>query len=196
MAIARRVALPTRVLALSAAALLGGALVTGCSSSSTSTTETSSGSAAATAAASSAAVGLTIADPWVKAQPSNMTGFFGVITNNTDKDVIIQEGSSDVATMVEMHEMAMIDGEMKMRKKEGGFTIPAHGKHELKPGSDHIMLMGLKSPIAAGQSVTITLKTTDGQEVTASGVGKTIAGGNETYAPGSGSPSMTMSSSS
>jgi copper(I)-binding protein len=190
-----RAALPARALTLSAAALLGGALVTGCSSGSATTTD-SSGSAVVTATASSAAAGLTIADPWVKAQPNNMTGFFGVITNNTDKDVTIQEGSSDVAGMVEMHEMAMVDGQMQMRKKEGGFTVPAHGKHELKPGGDHIMLMGLKSPIAAGQSVTVTLKTSDGQEIKATGVGKTIAGGNETYAPGSGSPSMTMSSSS
>ena len=188
--------MPSRTLALSAVALLGGALLTGCSSSSSTATGTSSGAASASATTSSAAAaGLTVADPWVKAQPMNMTAFFGVLTNNTDKDINIVGGSSEVATSVETHEMAMIDGQMKMRKKAGGFVIPAHGTHVLKPGSDHIMLMGLKSPVTAGQSVTIKLKTADGQEITVVGVGKTIAGGNEKYAPGSASPGMSMSAS-
>jgi copper(I)-binding protein len=198
---ARRSALPARALALSAAVVLGGALVTGCGSSSSGAA--SSGSAAAATSSPSSTAALALTDPWVKAQPQNMTGFFGVLKNNTDKDVTIVSGTSSVSEMVEMHEMAMVDGTMKMRKKDGGFVVPAHGSLELKPGSFHVMLMGLKTPIVAGQSVNLTLKTADGQEITATGVGKTIAGGNESYAPGgsmspgmSGSASMSMSASS
>lgn len=194
MTAARRFAPPARALALSAAVVLGGALVAGCGSSASSAATSSAASSPASAGAtSSSSAGFTVVDPWVKAQPQNMTGFFGVLTNNTDKDVTIVGGSSDVAGMVETHEMAMVDGQMQMRRREAGFTVPAHGTHVLKPGSDHIMLMGLKSPVTAGQKVTLTLKTADGQEITVSGVGKTIAGGNESYAPSGASPGMSMS---
>ena len=46
--------------------------------------------------------------------------------------------------------MSMTDGVMKMREMAGGLDIAAGGKVELKPGSYHLMLMGLKQPITAG----------------------------------------------
>lgn len=194
MTTVRPTVLPARALALSAAVILGGALVAGCGSSGSTTS--SSTTAAPTPASSPSTATLAVVDPWVKAQPSNMTGFFGVLKNSTDKEITVVSGSSPVAGTVEMHEVAMVDGAMKMRKKEGGFVVPANGSLELKPGGNHIMLMEIKNPITAGQSVAITLTTADGQELSATGVAKTIAGGNESYASDGPSPSMTMSASS
>jgi len=44
--------------------------------------------------------------------------------------------------------------------------IPAQGKAELKPGSSHIMLIGLKRDLKAGDRVTMTLQFEVAGEVT------------------------------
>lgn len=191
---ARRSVLSARTLALTSAVLLGGALLAGCGESSSSTEASSTPAASSTATAASNAA-LTLADPWVKAAPSGMTALFGTLKNPTASDIVVISGSSPVASMVEMHEVAMVDGAMKMRPKDGGFVVPAGGSHELKPGHDHVMLMGLKGPVAAGQTVTVTLQTKDGAPVTVTAVAKDFAGGNETYAPSSGGMSMSPSAS-
>ena len=51
--------------------------------------------------------------------------------------------ASDVAGKVELHEMAVTDGVMKMRELENGIDIPAGETVSLKPGGLHIMFMGL-----------------------------------------------------
>jgi copper(I)-binding protein len=82
----------------------------------------------------------------------------------------------------------MADGKMQMRPKAGGFTVPARGTHELKPGGDHIMFLELTGPVRPGADVAITLTLSDGSTVAFTAVGKEFAGGNESYAPGSGMP--------
>jgi copper(I)-binding protein len=85
---------------------------------------------------------------------------------------------------------------MKMQPKAGGFVIPARGRHELEPGGDHIMLVGLTAPVKAGESVEFTLTLKDGATVQFSAVAKPFAGGNESYDPGlqtGGMPSATPS---
>jgi len=89
----------------------------------------------------------------------------------------------------------MVDGKMAMRPKDGGFTIPAKGSHEFKPGGDHLMLMDVKTPVKPGDEVTFTLTLKDGSTVKFTALGKDFAGGNESYQPGMGSASaspMTM----
>ena len=46
---------------------------------------------------------------------------------------------------------------MQMREVTGGVAIPAGGSVTLKPGSYHVMLMGLKKPLVVGQSIPLTL---------------------------------------
>ena len=70
--------------------------------------------------------------------------------------------TSAAVTDVELHEIAMPDGKMVMRPKKGGFVIPARGTHELEPGGDHIMLMGLAAAVKPGDEVAFTLKLADG----------------------------------
>ncbi len=129
--------------------------------------------------------GVEMHDAWVKAADGEMTGSFGMLHNHGDKDVTVVSGSSSVAGMVELHEVAMVDGTMKMRPKEGGFVLKAGGSYELAPGHDHVMLMGLKEPLKSGTSVEITLKLSDGTSVTYTAPVKTFEAGNETYQPGS-----------
>ena len=180
--------------------LLAGGLavaLAGCGSSSSATTPTAatSTSASSTAGTSSAAAGLSLEDGWVKAAPSGMTAIFGILTNPTGQDITVVSGTSPVAGMVQLHEVVTVNGTSTMRPKTGGIVVPAHGSHELKPGGDHIMVMDLRQPIKAGDTVTATLTLKDGVTVQVSAIGKDFAGANETYAPSgagmSGGMSMT-----
>lgn len=95
-------------------------------------------------------------DPWVRATvaPQKATGAFMQLTSAQAAKVVA--ASSPVAGMVEIHEMKMDDGVMKMRAVDA-LPLPAGQAVALKPGSYHVMLMGLKAPIKAGEVVPLTL---------------------------------------
>jgi copper(I)-binding protein len=177
-----------RGLAVLALTVVSAGLLAGCGSSDDASTSTPS---ASPAVSQSAATAVSITDPWIKAADKGMTAAFGTLVNNTDKPLTIVSATSDVS-MMELHEMLMKDGKMIMRPKESGFTIPAGGKHELSPGGDHIMFLDVKTPVKAGDEVTITLKLSDGSSVPFTAVGKPFSGAEESYDPGmhmSASPS-------
>jgi copper(I)-binding protein len=58
---------------------------------------------------------------------------------------------------VEVHEMTMTDGVMKMRKLESGLEIKPGESVELKPGGYHIMFTGLREGLKQGQGLEGTL---------------------------------------
>jgi copper(I)-binding protein len=192
-----------RTAVLAAAAVLGVVAVTGCSSSSdtatSSSTSATSGSAVATGRPSAGAT-LILADGWVKAAPSGMTALFGTLENTGSAPVTVTGGSSSAAGMVELHEVVMVAGELKMQPKAGGFVIEAGGTHQLAPGHDHIMLMGLERAVKPGDQVTVDLMLDNGSTVSVSGLAKDFAAGNERYQPtpgrSSGMASGTASNSS
>lgn len=169
-----------RILAASGAAVLSIGLLSACASDTTATDP-------ATTPAAAGACALTVADTWVKAQDKDMTGAFGVFTNPSDADIAITEASSPSAGMMEIHEVVDKDGAMVMQPKEGGVVVPAGGSAELKPGSDHLMLMKLPAPIEAGDEVEITVVCDTGGSVTWTSVAKPFEGGAETYVPAEGS---------
>jgi hypothetical protein len=135
--------------------------------------------------------GLTITDPWVKAADTGMTAAFGILENPTGTDVRIVSASSDAAATVELHEMAMgDDGTMVMRPKEGGILVEAGSSHELAPGGDHIMLMGVTEPIEPGDEVTLTLTAEDGSTLEVTAPARTFSGADENYEGGAGTGDM------
>ena len=101
-------------------------------------------------------------DPWVRATvaPQKATGAFMQLTSAKPAKVVA--ASSPVAAMVEIHEMKMDDGVMKMRAVDA-LPLPAGQTVALKPGSYHVMLMGLKGQIKAGETVPLTL-TVEGED--------------------------------
>ena len=103
---------------------------------------------------------LELAHSWIK-QPipgMQMTGGFITITNNGANDEQFIAVHSDIANKVELHTMVMVDGVMKMRAVENGWSIPAGETKALKPGSDHIMFIGLQQHIKEGDTITLQLE--------------------------------------
>ena len=153
------------------------------------TAPTPSAVASATAAAASSTVTLT--DAWVKAATGGMTSMFGTFVNPTASDVTVVAATSPVGSTVELHEVVTTGGTTRMQPKAGGFVVPAHGRLELRPGGNHLMVMGLKQPIRPGDTVTATLTLRSGGTVTVSAVGKEYAGAGESYgASGAAAPAV------
>ena len=103
---------------------------------------------------------LQVANPWTRATPkgSMVAGGYMVITNKGAAADRLLGGSTTVANRFEVHRMATENGVMTMRPVEGGLEIKPGESVELKPGSFHIMLMGLKQPLEKGQHIKGTLE--------------------------------------
>jgi periplasmic copper chaperone A len=103
---------------------------------------------------------LQIGNPWTRATPkgSTVAGGYMKITNKGSAPDRLVGGSATVAGRFEVHNMVMEQGVAKMRPVEGGLEIKPGETVELKPGSLHVMLMGLKQPLEKGQKVKGTLE--------------------------------------
>lgn len=102
---------------------------------------------------------LTIAQPWARATPAHapVAGGYMNITNHGAADRLIG-GSTEIAAKLEIHEMSMQNGVMKMRELSGGLPIPASGSVNLEPGGYHLMFQGLKHGLKEGQHFKATLQ--------------------------------------
>ncbi|GAB2179879.1 hypothetical protein DLREEDagrD3_01020 [Denitratisoma sp. agr-D3] len=103
------------------------------------------------------AADLDVKTPWVRStvegQPA--TGAFMELTSPAGATLV--GAASPVAGTVELHEMKMDNGVMKMRALPQ-LEVPAGKAVSLAPGGLHVMLMDLKSTLKPGSSVPITLK--------------------------------------
>ena len=100
-----------------------------------------------------------IGNPWTRATPkgADIAGAYMTLSNKGTAPDRLIGGSSPVAGRFELHLMTIEDGVMKMRPVDGGLEVKPGATVELKPGSFHIMLMGLKQPLEKGQKVKGTL---------------------------------------
>ena len=126
--------------------------MTGCSSDTTetpdkpdaATTSESPTESADSGDTAEAAAGLVCEGVWARqGRGAAKTGaVFLTITNNGQEDDKLVQADSTVAEAVELHE-SYRDGEVMRMKRVDSMDIPAGGKLELKPGSYHIMLIGV-----------------------------------------------------
>lgn len=102
---------------------------------------------------------MTVSDPWARASMgmARAGAAFMTLNNAGSADDTLVSAAADVAKKVELHTHIMANGIMKMRRVEGGIPVPAGGTTMLKPGSYHIMFMGLKAPFREGSSFPLTL---------------------------------------
>jgi copper(I)-binding protein len=103
---------------------------------------------------------LKISSPWARATPKGASiggAYLTIVNTGTEPDRLIG-GSSDVAGRVEIHEMSMDNGIMKMRLLANGAEIKPGQTVEFKPGGYHIMLVGMKEPLKPGEHFKATLE--------------------------------------
>ncbi len=91
---------------------------------------------------------------------------FMVIHNGGAEDDVLLGGETDIANVLEVHEMADVDGVMEMRPLTDGLTLPAGGEEALEPGGYHIMLIGLREDLTNGKTFDLTLHFEKAGEVT------------------------------
>lgn len=97
---------------------------------------------------------------WSRATPNGANvgaGYLRVTNTGSTPDRLLS-GATDVANRIEVHEMAMDNGVMKMRALADGLTLAPGQSVDLKPGGYHLMIMGLKQPLKEGASFSGTLK--------------------------------------
>jgi len=103
---------------------------------------------------------LTISQPWSRATSPRATvgaGFLTIRNAGARGDRLIS-ATSPRAERVEIHTMSMDGGVMRMRQLVGGLAVSAGSTATLAPSGNHIMLIGLKSPLKAGERVPATLR--------------------------------------
>jgi len=101
---------------------------------------------------------ISIDKPWARATPkgADVGAGYLVIHNNGATPDTLTGGTADFAS-VEVHEMKMDKGVMKMTEMTKGLNIPAHGTIRLAPGGYHLMFTHLTKPLAKGETVKATL---------------------------------------
>jgi copper(I)-binding protein len=102
---------------------------------------------------------LTIGHPWSRATPggAKIGGGYLTVTNNGGAPDRLVSATTNVADHVEIHEMAMANNVMTMRKLDNGVAVPPGKTVAFAPGGYHLMLMGLKAPLKEGDRVKATL---------------------------------------
>ncbi|HEY2135678.1 MAG TPA: copper chaperone PCu(A)C [Xanthobacteraceae bacterium] len=102
---------------------------------------------------------IVIDHPWARATPhgaSVAAGYFKLTNTGTTPDRLVG-GTSEAAGRVEIHEMSMDGGVMRMRPLKGGLEIKPGESVEFKSNSFHLMMLDLKHPLQQGQRVKGTL---------------------------------------
>lgn len=102
---------------------------------------------------------LKVGHPWSRATPPSAkvgAGYLSIANQGGVPDRLIA-ASSPAAGRVEIHEMSMESGVMRMRELAQGLAVPAGQRVELKPGGLHLMLMDLAAPLREGGMVPVTL---------------------------------------
>jgi periplasmic copper chaperone A len=104
--------------------------------------------------------------PWVRRAPampdtrpgaeSNAGGYVTIVNRGPSPDALVG-ATADVAERVELHETRNMAG-MMMMEPVAKVEVAAGARVELKPGSYHLMLIGLKRALQPGQTVTLTLR--------------------------------------
>ncbi|MCP4297537.1 MAG: copper chaperone PCu(A)C [Proteobacteria bacterium] len=102
--------------------------------------------------------GMMVGEPWARATAKGQqtSAVYTHLHNLTDQTEYLLAAASDVANTVEIHNVIMEDGMMAMRPVKH-IEIAPDQMVELKPGSYHIMLIGLKNKLIEGSHIDVTL---------------------------------------
>jgi len=110
---------------------------------------------------------VTVSDAWVRGTVPGQRATGAFMTLTASEDVALVAARSPLAGSVEVHEMKMDGGMMRMRAIDR-LPVARGAPVQLSAGGHHLMLMALVKPVAAGDTVPLSLTFEDraGKRVT------------------------------
>lgn len=104
---------------------------------------------------------------WARATVPNArtAAVYCSLANNSNEAVSVRQVTTEVASMVMIHETVLRD-DMTMMLPVEALLIEAGEEIELRPGGLHMMLTGLKTALNEDEIFQITLVLTDGVKMT------------------------------
>ena len=93
---------------------------------------------------------------WVRGTVPGQTTAGAYMELTSDRRASLLGAESPAAGSAEIHEMRMEGNVMRMRAV-AAVEIPARATTALKPGGYHVMLMDLKQPLVAGETLLLSL---------------------------------------
>ena len=109
------------------------------------------------------AEGLKVENAWVRMPPpvSDTAAVYLELNNPTKQKISVASVSSSVSEEAEFHSMMMHGDMMHMMKMEK-VEIEHDGSLVFEPNGNHLMLIGLKAPLKAGEHVMVVITEEDG----------------------------------
>jgi len=125
--------------------------------------------AAGCAPAVQASAAVAVTGAWCRATPVGALTGGCYLTLTADADDRLVAVATPAAKRAEIHSMDMTGGVMRMRQLKDGLALPAGRAVTLKPGAEHLMIIGPKQTLAAGGTVplTLTFKTAPPKKISA-----------------------------
>jgi len=108
------------------------------------------------AATAHAAEDVQVSDAWVRATMPGQEVAGAYLNLRSEKAAKLVKTESPVADSAAIHSMSMKNGVMEMRELPE-LALPAGKTVKLAPGGFHIMLIDLKKPLKAGETVPLKL---------------------------------------
>jgi hypothetical protein len=110
--------------------------------------------------AAPATADVTVTDAWVRGTVPGQSATGAFMSLQSPSDAALVAAASPAAKIVEVHEMSMDKGVMRMRAVEK-LPLPAGKTVDLKPGGYHVMLMDLTRALKEGDTIPVTLTFVD-----------------------------------
>jgi copper(I)-binding protein len=104
--------------------------------------------------------GVEISNAWARSTAPGQEVGAAYMSLKSTRAAKLLEVKSPVAESVEIHEMSMNNGVMKMRMLDV-LDLPVGKTVKLEPGGFHLMLIDLKKPLKAGGNIEISLTVKD-----------------------------------
>lgn len=109
-----------------------------------------------------AAENVSVKDAWVRLPPPGAKVVGAYLTLEAKQPTTFSSASSPAAKAVELHSMRMDQGVMEMRQLPS-IALEAGKPIKLEPGGLHMMLIDLKKPLKAGDTVQFDLRFKQGK---------------------------------
>jgi copper(I)-binding protein len=109
---------------------------------------------------------LMIQDPWVREAPpaSKVLAAYLVVVNNSEQNRMLTDASSPSFERIEIHKTEVRDGVASMVRQDK-VEVPGGNSVAFESGSYHLMLVGPREPLSAGDHIELSLFFANGEQL-------------------------------